>query len=55
LNKEPKDRVIEITNRKIPEIPNTGDSTIPIIYLLFAVISSGTVILITKSLYKRHK
>ncbi len=55
INKESRNRVIEITNRKIPEIPNTGDSTIPIIYLLFAVISSGTVILITKSLYKRHK
>ena len=47
LNKEPKDRVIEITNRRIPEIPSTGDNT--------SFISSGTVILITKSLYKRHK
>ena len=47
INKESRNRVIEITNRKIPEIPNTGDHTNIILYLGLLGISFG--ILLTAS------
>ena len=40
LSKEPKDRVIEITNRRIPEIPSTGDNTSFTTYWLLLCISA---------------
>ena len=46
--KEPKDRVIEITNRKIPRTPNTGDHTNIIMYLGLLGISLGAIALSAK-------
>ena len=52
INKESRNRVIEITNRKIPKTPNTGDNThTGFLYLLSA--ASFTVLRII-SFRKRH-
>ena len=48
INKESRNRVIEITNRKIPKTPNTGDHTNIIMYLGLLGISLGTILLSTK-------
>ena len=49
LNKESRNRVIEITNRRIPKTPNTGDHTNIIMYLGLLGISLGTILLSIKS------
>ncbi len=49
INKESRNRVIEITNRRIPKTPNTGDHTNIIMYLGLLGISLGTILLSTKS------
>ena len=52
INKESRNRVIEITNHRIPQTPNTGDNThTGFLYLLSA--ASFTVLLII-SFRKRH-
>ena len=48
INKESRNRVIEITNRKIPEIPNTGDNTNIIMYLGLLGISLGAIVISTR-------
>lgn len=48
INKESRNRVIEITNRKIPKTPNTGDNTNIIMYLGLLSISLGAIVLSTR-------
>ena len=54
INKESRNRVIEITNRKIPKTPNTGDHTNIIMYLGLLGISLGTILLSTKRRFNHH-
>ncbi len=52
INKESRNRVIEITNHRIPQTPNTGDNT-PTGFLYLLSAASFTVLLII-SFRKRH-
>ena len=51
LNKDIQHRVIEITNHKIPEIPNTGDNTNIAMYLGLLGISLAAIFMATKKRY----
>ena len=51
LNKDIQHRVIEITNHKIPEIPNTGDNTNVVMYLGLLGISLAAIFMATKKRY----
>ena len=56
INKESRNRVIEITNRKIPKTPNTGDNSSFTTYLLLLCISAYFCLSAYKHspLYKKH-